>query len=97
MFIIRGFLSVMRFLFFFIVLMLLWRMIRALLFGHRSPPQPASPSGASQTPPAIGKTVRDPVCGTYVATELAIPGPSGGDPVYFCSEECKRNYRKIGA
>jgi len=44
---------------------------------------------------------RDPVCGTFVVPERAVsivqgqgvPGGSGPDRVYFCSEKCRDAYR----
>lgn len=38
------------------------------------------------------KLVRDPVCGMHIAEGLAIVERSGGAPVYFCSEECRKKY-----
>ena len=39
------------------------------------------------------KLVRDPVCGMHVAEGLAITErSSGGEPVYFCSEECRNKF-----
>jgi P-type Cu+ transporter len=36
---------------------------------------------------------RDPVCGMTVDTErAAAQGVYGGQPVYFCSEHCKKSY-----
>ena len=38
------------------------------------------------------KLVRDPVCGMHLAEGLAIAERSGGEPVYFCSEECRNKF-----
>ena len=39
------------------------------------------------------KLVRDPVCGMHLAEGLAIAErSSGGEPVYFCSEECRNKF-----
>jgi len=39
------------------------------------------------------KLVRDPVCGMHVAEGLALAErSSGGEPVYFCSEECRNKF-----
>lgn len=39
------------------------------------------------------KLVRDPVCGMHIAEGLAITErSSGGEPVYFCSEECRNKF-----
>ncbi|MGH9453009.1 MAG: YHS domain-containing protein, partial [Terriglobia bacterium] len=41
-----------------------------------------------------GKTVRDPVCGMFVSTELSHRLNWHGEVLHFCSEECLQNYRK---
>jgi len=39
------------------------------------------------------KLVRDPVCGMHLAEGLAIAErSSAGEPVYFCSEECRNKF-----
>jgi YHS domain-containing protein len=38
------------------------------------------------------KLVRDPVCGMHLAEGLAIAERSGGDSVFFCSEECRNKF-----
>jgi YHS domain-containing protein len=38
------------------------------------------------------KLVRDPVCGMHLAEGLAIAERSGGEPVFFCSEECRNKF-----
>jgi YHS domain-containing protein len=38
------------------------------------------------------KLVRDPVCGMHLAEGLAIAEQSGGEPVFFCSEECRNKF-----
>jgi YHS domain-containing protein len=39
------------------------------------------------------KLVRDPVCGMHLAERLAIAErSSSGDPVFFCSEECRHKF-----
>jgi YHS domain-containing protein len=38
------------------------------------------------------RLVRDPVCGTHVAEEVAIPLREGGELVHFCSLACRDIY-----
>ncbi len=38
------------------------------------------------------KLVRDPVCGMHLAEGLAIVERGGGQPVFFCSEECRNKF-----
>lgn len=38
------------------------------------------------------KLVRDPVCGMHLAEGIAIVEQHGGEPVFFCSEECRLKF-----
>jgi YHS domain-containing protein len=38
------------------------------------------------------KLVRDPVCGMHLTEGLAIRERSGGEPVFFCSDECRNKF-----
>ena len=48
----------------------------------------------SQSPTVIagGELKKDPVCGTYISTSLAITRTIKGDVVYFCSKECRDKF-----
>jgi YHS domain-containing protein len=52
----------------------------------------ARPEG--QSAPKRGETVRDPVCGMFVSTELSHPLRWHGKLLHFCSEECLKRYRR---
>ena len=39
-----------------------------------------------------GRMVKDPHCGMYVASSLALSLGSGEKAVYFCSQDCKEAY-----
>ena len=39
-----------------------------------------------------GQMVKDPQCGMYVATDLAVTARVKGDTLYFCSEECRNSF-----
>ncbi len=39
-----------------------------------------------------GQMIKDPQCGMYVATDLAITTRVKGETHYFCSEECRDNF-----
>jgi YHS domain-containing protein len=36
--------------------------------------------------------VKDPVCGMYMDSRLAVRLERGKEPTYFCSEECKNKF-----
>jgi YHS domain-containing protein len=54
----------------------------------------ASPAPSAQGPTVIagGELKKDPVCGTYVSTSLAITRNVKGEVVYFCSNECRNKF-----
>lgn len=57
-------------------------------------------TGASrQSSPEIhpGETVRDPVCGMFVSTELSHQLTQGTQTLHFCSQECLERYQKESA
>ncbi|HUG42866.1 MAG TPA: YHS domain-containing protein [Acidobacteriota bacterium] len=39
-----------------------------------------------------GKMVKDPQCGMYVASTLALNAKRRGEVFYFCSEECRDRF-----
>ena len=70
-------------------------MVFRALFGSATPHDPRFSSGRRAEPEARhGETVRDPVCGMFVSTELAKRLDWHGKALYFCSEECLEQYRK---
>ena len=46
----------------------------------------------TQSPPV--RLVRDPVCGTHVAPNSSLSLSAGGTTHYFCSEECRAEFRR---
>lgn len=44
------------------------------------------------TETVTGETRRDPVCGTFVSTELSLRAFQNGREEHFCSEECREKY-----
>ncbi len=41
-----------------------------------------------------GRTVRDPVCGMFVSTEVSHRLVQGKEVLHFCSEDCLEKYEK---
>jgi hypothetical protein len=47
--------------------------------------------GRRETPRAReADMIRDPVCGTWIDRQLAVPARRGGETVAVCSETCRR-------
>ena len=53
-----------------------------------------SPGSSSQQP--SNELKRDPVCGTFVAPELAVTQEIRGQLVHFCSAKCRDEYARRG-
>lgn len=69
------------------------RSILRSLFGSGkqvSRREPAPP----REPPVMagGELKKDPVCGTYISTSLALTRTIKGESVYFCSKECRDKF-----
>jgi len=83
---------ILRFLFWVVIVSwsvsLLRRLVNNMGAGATDRQQPIDvPSDA-----ASRKLVRDPVCGMHLAEGLAIVEHSGGETVFFCSEECRNKF-----
>lgn len=59
-------------------------------FSHKGPFTDSS----KDTETVEGKTVRDPMCGMFVSTELSHRLQWHGQLLHFCSEECLQQYRR---
>ena len=88
----------LRYLFVEIVLPLLvflfLRSVLKSLFSNLRRQAPA-PQTARSEPTVIpgGELKKDPVCGTYVSTALAVTRTVNGELLHFCSKECRDKYR----
>ena len=67
---------------------LVTRVFSPLLEMHSRPR--AGSDRARET--VAGQMIKDPQCGMYVATDLAITTRVKGKTLHFCSEECRDNF-----
>jgi YHS domain-containing protein len=76
-----------------LILFLFVRSIIRSIFqsGSSLRPRQAPPAGGPDVV-AGGELKRDPVCGTYVSTSLGWSLVVRGEPVYFCSKECRDKF-----
>ena len=97
---------IVRFLFWLLIVSwsvaLLRRAVRWMLrSAAATAPNDGSEPGTGQMGETARRLVRDPVCGTHVAEEVAIPLREGGELVHFCSTACRdayaRSTRKLAA
>ncbi|MCZ6879368.1 MAG: YHS domain-containing protein [Acidobacteria bacterium] len=52
-----------------------------------------SGAGSNQARRTIaGQMIKDPQCGMYVATDLAVTAKVNGETFHFCSEECRNHF-----
>lgn len=80
----------------FVVIGRLVTMVIQRLFGRPQASSASARSGAEQNPGQTrqGETVRDPMCGMFVSTELSHPLKENGQFLHFCSRECLERYQK---
>jgi YHS domain-containing protein len=78
----------------FLAAFFLVRKVMNFLLGWGSPSSKGRRSGRrAENEKAIeGRMVKDPHCGMYVASSLALSLGSGEETVYFCSQDCKEAY-----
>jgi YHS domain-containing protein len=91
---------IVRFIFWLLVVSwsvaLLRRAIGWMLRGAAgNPMQGTDELGTAQASDTIRHLVRDPVCGTHVAEEVAIALGEGGELVHFCSPACRDAYAGV--
>ena len=76
-----------------LVVALILRVVVSFIRGVAS----GARSRATGNPGESGKNVplvKDPVCGTYVEPSHAVSTRTGSTVYYFCSETCRRTFRK---
>lgn len=80
----------------FVVIARLVGLIFQRLFGTPRAFHWSSRGAAPQAAPDTrrGETVRDPVCGMFVSTELSHQLKRDGQTLHFCSPECMERYQK---
>jgi YHS domain-containing protein len=60
---------------------------------HRTRQAPRARSSERPPAPSGGELIKDPVCGTYVSAGASVTRTVNGQVIYFCSEECRKQYR----
>jgi YHS domain-containing protein len=73
----------------FSLVFILW-LVKRLLAAVFGGPKPKMPGNDKSRP--AQKMVKDPVCGMYMDSRLAVRMENRNDIVYFCSEECRKKY-----
>src|SRR5262249_17232730 len=63
---------------------------RVAAWISRSSAQDVNEQSGETTP--AQRLHRDPVCGTHVSEEIALPLREAGETLHFCSEECRNKY-----
>ena len=83
---------ILRFLFWVLIaswsISLLRRLVNSMGGAASSPSQPMD----VPTDAVSRKLVRDPVCGMHLAEGIALVERHSGEPVFFCSEECRNKF-----
>ena len=73
---------------FLLIAQAFWRVVEGIIEGAG-----ASSSRKRAIKPSL-KLVRDPVCGTFVAPRQDLSLTAGGETHYFCSEKCRRAFKR---
>ena len=73
----------------FLLIFALW-LLRRFLGTFMGNPQKAKPKNGPAGP--SNYMVKDPVCGMYMDSRLAVRLERKKEEFYFCSEECKNKY-----
>ena len=84
---------ILRLLFILFLFQLFGRVWRALT-GRGSPATNQGRSGTAPSELKVGQMYRDPICGVYIAQDLALSVRSGAQTIYFCSDPCRQEYLK---
>ncbi|HXP84441.1 MAG TPA: YHS domain-containing protein [Bryobacteraceae bacterium] len=64
------------------------------MMSPQAPPVSNTQSGRAATPsPTMESLHKDPVCGTFVAPSTAWQKVSGGKTYYFCSTQCRDQFK----
>lgn len=89
----------MRFLLWLFAILAAFLLLRSLLepvvkavVALLSPPPERPPQSAP--PPRTGELKKDPVCGAFVAPEIAVTQKFGNEIVHFCSQKCRDEYAR---
>lgn len=83
----------------FVLIFYLLRKVVNALFKKGSKSVPSGEARSRVRPQSKeiqGQTAKDPNCGTYVATSIALTARDDGETLYFCSDECRRTYFETG-
>jgi len=74
-----------------VLVFILWLFRRFLAAFTGSPKQATKPKDGNSTG-TVNHMVKDPVCGMYMDSRLAVRHESRKKSLYFCSEECKKKF-----
>ena len=81
---------------YFLLFLVAFRLIGSLLtrvFTLSKDVRARAGAGSEQAQKTIaGQMIKDPQCGMYVATDLAVAAKVNGQTFHFCSEECRKHF-----
>jgi YHS domain-containing protein len=61
--------------------------------ANQRPGNPYAGAPAPPSSPQASELKKDPVCGTFVSTAVALQKNAGGQTYYFCSADCRDKFR----
>jgi uncharacterized protein len=87
------FISVLSFLLRLLFVLFFIQLIRRVWFALTGS-RPSSRREDAQAERKRGQMFRDPICGMYIAQDLALTVQSGGRHFFFCSDQCRQEFLK---
>ncbi len=78
-----------RFVLLVVALRYLIAWLLSIAHSRTSPSFPKPSPSDVRDPSVVVEARRDPVCGTFVSTELSVKALVGGREQHFCSNECR--------
>jgi len=73
---------------------LLAPLVKAIAGWIRSGGAPSQTAAAGAAPGPSAELKKDPVCGAFVSTELAVTKKVNGQTLHFCSQKCRDEYSR---
>lgn len=77
---------ILKILFFVVIIWQVMRFIASLMGAGKKSTSKSAPKNDPNY------MVKDPVCGMYMDSRLAVRLGNGNEATYFCSEECKKKF-----
>lgn len=69
------------------------RIVAKSMFGEMTPSATQGPRSSAPRASTVGELKKDPVCGTFISTQTAFQKALGSQTYYFCSTQCRDQFK----